>query len=143
MDEIYCRNCGEDDPKNLKYAAHYADEIHYRCKTCGEYVVVSDNKVYTTAEPTPDFSGHKDIEFIGICTGDGECFCWEVDKATYIKIKGWDKEKAIFNCVDVNFQLDYEDMKESNRFRIYPDDIFGFSSKNKKKISIKWEDVVE
>lgn len=77
-----------------------------------------------------NLTGIKDIEFEATCSGDGECFCWEVDKETYIKIKGWDDELSPY------------DMITENLFRIYPNDIFGFSYEEcKKKIKIIWKDI--
>lgn len=36
MTETYCRNCGEDEKRNLAYVGTYADSDAWRCKTCGE-----------------------------------------------------------------------------------------------------------
>ena len=35
---------------------------------------------------------NKTFEFKGIPSGDGESFCWDVDKETFIKIKGIEPE---------------------------------------------------
>ena len=87
-----------------------------------------------------NLTGIKEIEFNAICSGDGECFCWEVDKETYIKIKGWDNAFSPYDCVKLDFTEDMKPIMKSDRFRIYPDDIFGYTDEgNEKKIYIKWE----
>ncbi len=87
-----------------------------------------------------NFTGIKEIEFKAKCGGDGECFCWIVDKETYIKIKGWDELNSPFDCLVWDFDKDGEmAIPKSDKYRIYPNDIFGFSDNGTKTISIKWE----
>lgn len=95
----------------------------------------------------------KTIKFTGINSGDGECFCWEVDEETFIKIKG--RKPEIFdydyniNCNDLdefdkafdNDDLDF--IKKHGVLRIYPNDIFEEWDENnpckKSKIKVKIE----
>ena len=66
-----------------------------------------------------------DIEFIGINSGDGESFCWEVDRETFIKIKGYEPDEVF-------------DKNGYGAYKIYPDDFYGFDSpKCKIKLSIE------
>jgi len=86
-----------------------------------------------------NFIGHPNIEFEAYCTGDGESFCWEVDKETYIRIKGWD-EFSPYACIKCVFDDNGNPVAKSDTFRIYPSDIFGFSNTEiKRKIKISWE----
>jgi hypothetical protein len=80
------------------------------------------------------------VEFEGICSGDGESFCWEVDKETYIRICGWDDDSSPYKCIDIDFDEDLNPVMNSDIFRIYPDNIFGHSNEVKKKFCIEWED---
>lgn len=67
-----------------------------------------------------------DIEFVGINSGDNESFCWDVDKDTFIKIKG--KEPETYDKSYFNERL----------YRVYPSDFYGFDSpKSKVKLSIE------
>jgi len=71
------------------------------------------------------------IEFEGICGGDGESFCWMVDKKTYIAIEGEEN----YNLEKNDYNLNEEDL-----LRLYPDSIFdamGIKSSDKKKLRIK------
>lgn len=67
-----------------------------------------------------------DIEFTGIASGDGDSFCWDVDKKTYERLLGEKPRKgkqSIFN---------------NGLYRIYPDDFYGFDNpKCKIKLSIE------
>ena len=68
----------------------------------------------------------KTYEFDGIPSGDGESFCWDVNKETYISIKGEQPNKF--------------DKSESHKglYRIYPNDFYGFDRpKCRIKISIE------
>lgn len=65
------------------------------------------------------------IEFIGINSGDGESFCWDVDRENFIKIKGYEPDETF-------------DENGENLYKIYPDDFYGFDSpKCKVKLSIE------
>lgn len=89
-----------------------------------------------------DFTGIPKIEFEAICTGDGESFCWEVDKETYLRIKGWNDELSPFDCAIIDFDENTKVIMKSDKFRIYPNDIFGLGNeKNKKMIKIEWQDI--
>lgn len=37
-DDLYCRECGEDDKKNLAFEGAFADSFVYTCRTCGARV---------------------------------------------------------------------------------------------------------
>lgn len=64
-----------------------------------------------------------DIEFVAIPSGDHEAFCWDVDRETFIKIKGNEPEEDFDNSYF-----------NKGLFRIYPDDFYGF---DKPKCKIK------
>ena len=86
-----------------------------------------------------NFVGINEVEFRGCCSGDGESFCWEVDKETYLKIKGV-SEVDPYDSIITGLDDELNPIAKSNRFRIYPDDIFGFSdSKKERKIYVRWE----
>ena len=72
-----------------------------------------------------------EIEFEGVCGGDGESFCWMVDKETYIAIEG--KESY-------NLEKSYYDLNDKALLRLYPEsilDTMGIKSSDKKKLRIK------
>ena len=57
------------------------------------------------------------IEFIGMAAGDRECFCWDVDEATYKRICG-DHAHAM--------EVEYNKTRYGgprNIWRIYPSDL--------------------
>jgi len=65
-------------------------------------------------------------EFQGIPSGDCESFCWDVDKETFIKIKGEAPNKHDKSRVNKGL------------YRIYPDDFYGCDKpKCNMKISIE------
>lgn len=66
------------------------------------------------------------FKFEGIPSGDMESFCWDVDKETYVRIKG--KEPGKFDK-----SVSHKDM-----YKIYPDDFYGFD-KPKCKMTINIE----
>ena len=55
---------------------------------------------------------NKTFEFKGIPSGDGESFCWDVDKETFIKIKGIEPEVS-----DQSFY-------NNELYMIYPNDLY-------------------
>jgi hypothetical protein len=71
-----------------------------------------------------DYS-NKTFNFNGILSGDGECFCWVVDKETFIEIIGeepevpWDSSRY---C--------------EGKYNIYPGDLFGVSENKEMNFSI-------
>ncbi len=76
----------------------------------------------------------KEIEFIGITSGDGECFIFKVDSDTYKKVTG-DKPADWDNA---NMEWD-EKLKAyipvGDLYQLYPENIFGaFGQKLKVKI---------
>ena len=56
-------------------------------------------------------------EFIGMASGDCECFCWDVDEATYIRICG---ERS--HAMEVEFDKERHGGPRTV-WRIYPDDL--------------------
>jgi len=66
------------------------------------------------------------VEFIGTPSGDGECFCWEVDKETFKKITG--VNPSVFDYVDVewerNEQGDIIWKTKGDCIKLYPGNIF-------------------
>lgn len=91
----------------------------------------------------------KSFEFIGIPSGDGESFCWEVDIETFKKVMGfepdgWDYVKHKYRF-DKNGKVEFYDL--SGLVKLYPNFIF---SKNepterygKLKIKIEYEEMPE
>ena len=67
-------------------------------------------------------------EFTGVVSGDGEAFCWEVDKKTFARIMGWlptKWDRAYFN---------------NGQYMLYPDDFFDKKTLlQKKKVKVKIE----
>ena len=75
------------------------------------------------------------IQFEGVPSGDGECFCWEVDEETYKQIEGeasWKLEKEL-----------KKDMKDTygdeTPWRLYPGTIFRGNKKQKITIIVEEE----
>ena len=70
----------------------------------------------------------KTIEFTGILSGDGEAFCWEVDRDTFTRIVGWlpmEWNRVYFN---------------NGQYMLYPDDLFDTEMLlQKKKVKVKIE----
>ena len=64
-----------------------------------------------------------EFEFIGLPSGDQECFCWEVDIETFMRIKGEDPD--VYNYVIKKYEDDkLEPIPIGNMVKLYPDDIF-------------------
>lgn len=59
----------------------------------------------------------KHFEFEGEPDGDGECFCWNVDRETFVKIVGREPTKW-----DTLFTYDTD---EVSGYRLYPSDLTG------------------
>lgn len=71
----------------------------------------------------------KKIEFTGTVSGDGECFCFKVDKKTFISICG---EAEYRNEIEYEKSMcrDFgKKYKEPKYFLIYPHKLFGSSLK--------------
>jgi len=64
----------------------------------------------------------KEIEFIGIPSGDYECFCWDVDAENYKKVVG--REPDEFDYDNVDFVGDQIIVRNDSILRLYPDHIF-------------------
>ena len=83
------------------------------------------------------------IEFVGELGGDNECFCFWVDKETYIKIHGqedYDREVEYIN--DWNKDIPTCPRKIEEEMKIYPGTLFGYQNSGKKmKIKIEFEEV--
>jgi hypothetical protein len=63
----------------------------------------------------------KEIQFSGIVSGDGESFCFDVDRETFVRITGNEPNEFDISCYN------------NSLFRLYPNDIFGY---NHKKVRI-------
>lgn len=74
------------------------------------------------------------VSFEGICSGDYECFCWAVDKETFIRIK--DHEPDQF---DVN-KFIRDDAHDEPLYNIYPDDVIGKDEGRKQSFIIEVEE---
>jgi hypothetical protein len=104
----------------------------------------------------------KKFEFEGRPSGDGESFCWEVDRETLERLSPLDdmelsmvkhiredlgevcKTRHDYACVDYNYDDNDEMYNMSDKYRLYPDDIFKkpFPERFGKavKITIEYED---
>ena len=63
-----------------------------------------------------DLEGKKEVkrvEFEGIPSGDYECFCWAVDRETYVRIKGEEPR-----------EFDENTPFYPGLFKLYPSDLF-------------------
>lgn len=72
------------------------------------------------------------MKFTAEIGGDQECFCFFVDKETYIKIVGrekYDSETAIDkeSCKEIG-----QEFTEREKWAIYPNDLFGYDKKTAK-----------
>ncbi len=82
-------------------------------------------------------------EFMGRPTGDGESFCWEVDKENFIKATNKYPNESDYVCEGIeNGKLIYS----KTRLYFYPDHIFNndcLSSEFNKpaRVKIEWEEV--
>lgn len=82
----------------------------------------------------------KEIEFVGVTSGDGECFMFDVDENNFEKVTGnkptdWD---------NANMEWD-KDLKlyvpNGDVYRLYPNEIFGECNK-KLKVKIIIEELI-
>lgn len=74
-------------------------------------------------------STYKNFEFIGVPSGDGESFCFEVDKEMFVAVTG--RQPDEYDYVDASYIRQKREL-----FRLYPNDIFGLQEE-KKKLKIK------
>lgn len=69
------------------------------------------------------------VEFEGYPSGDGECFCWDVDEATFRRLTGnepCESDAAVFT---------------RGAYMLYPRDVFGRSScRAKMRFRIEFEE---
>ena len=70
----------------------------------------------------------KEFEFVGFNSGDGEEFCFEVDKETFIKITGREPEDFDYANGDWDEEGNFIPDKKSS-LRLYPFHLFGYSGK--------------
>lgn len=70
------------------------------------------------------------FNFEGIASGDGECFCWNVDEETLKKFYGQEE-------IDLQKEIN----EENEPFRLYPSRIFDFHNKKKYKIHVIMEEI--
>lgn len=77
-------------------------------------------------------------KFIGEFSGDGECFCWEVDIKTYIKITK--EEPDVYDYVERDYSEGFFEPKpKGNLVKLYPSNIFGHDNEGKYEIEIKFK----
>jgi len=57
------------------------------------------------------------IEFAGIATGDCECACWEVDRETFIKLKGYSPSPTDRHGKGFRYYLD-SNAQEGKRYKV-------------------------
>jgi hypothetical protein len=73
------------------------------------------------------------MKFKAKLSGDGECFCFLVDKETYIKFKGeeYNNELKLNNEMskEIGFDIPFE-------YYIYPRDLLGYNKEAEVKIEI-------
>jgi len=59
----------------------------------------------------------KRVEFEGIPSGDCECFCWDVDHETFVRLTGREPDE-------------YEGSKfNEGKYRLYPNELWPFEKK--------------
>lgn len=79
---------------------------------------------------------NKSIEFEGVATGDGDCFCFEVDPETY---------KRVLGTRSYDLEMDYRSDPEEGIFadaswRLYP--MFGLTESGRRyKIRVEVEGI--
>lgn len=89
----------------------------------------------------------KTYEFIGVPSGDGECFCWEVDVDTFKKVTGREHDGWDYVSCDHKWGKDgnMEFYNLSELVKLYPDHIFSkdtpFERYGKLKIKIEFEEM--
>lgn len=75
-------------------------------------------------------STYKNFEFIGVPSGDGESFCFEVDREMFLTVTGRQPDEGDY--VDASYVKQKREL-----FRLYPNDIFEESGK-KLKVKIQF-----
>ena len=74
------------------------------------------------------------FEFDGIPSGDGECFCWDVDKETYIRIRTQNYKDMGYSAEQIEEELQ-NDLKwdkavfHKGMYMLHPNDVVGKSVK--------------
>jgi hypothetical protein len=70
----------------------------------------------------------KEFEFVGFNSGDGDSFCFEVDKETFIKVTG--RQPDAFDYVNGDWDENENFIPDKKSLlRLYPDDLFGYLGK--------------
>jgi hypothetical protein len=81
---------------------------------------------------------NKDVTFDAVVSGDGECFCFEVDSTNFVKVTGEQPDV-------INHKLSYnEDTHTLDRLEtllLYPSGVFGFSSGKTLRIHVTVEEL--
>lgn len=88
----------------------------------------------------------KKFTFEGILSGDGECFCFKVDKETWIRINGqqdYDYEIAYQKAACAEIGQEYV---EPTHMLLYPGDIFYYNDgegdqHNKVRVSVEVDSI--
>ncbi|OMD76851.1 MULTISPECIES: hypothetical protein [Paenibacillus] len=73
----------------------------------------------------------KKIKFKGVVSGDGESFCFDVDRNTFIAVterepENWEDYQS-GEYVEENGELRFVP-EDSDKCRLYPNDLFGYSN---------------
>ena len=68
------------------------------------------------------------VEFNGVPSGDFECFCWEVDLETYMRITGEEPSKfdKSVDCRGDFPDVDEYGLKNNGGYKLYPDDVLQY-----------------
>lgn len=73
----------------------------------------------------------KTIKFVAVNSGDGESFCFNVDRKTFIDVTGREPEDLDFQSGNFTYIDDELVFKadDEDKCRLYSNDIFGDSNK--------------
>jgi hypothetical protein len=83
------------------------------------------------------------ITIVGTPSGDGECFCFNVTEAEYIRLKGEaDHQEILEYRKGMNEDCGHEMYTAESPWRIYPHCLFG-NAKRKLKVTITIEEIPE
>ena len=91
----------------------------------------------------------KEVEFVGECSGDGECFCWKVTEETYKNVLGQEVYEQELEFREIERKGIKEHMEEGtlnektgnmvleslNEWYLYPNEVIGSEGTRFKLIS--------
>lgn len=83
-----------------------------------------------------------EFEFVGECSGDGECFCWKVSEETFARVKGEEEYEQELHFRKIEMEALDQMIKEGDiapeaidmvkdsltEWYLYPDDVFSDSA---------------